>query len=525
MRIYRPRYVKKKELKHSRSNRILKMHCDIHGDLIGQSDDYNIIVYESLDDIENKIIIKCFKCIDEKVRMQKEHNYSLYEKANKESYRKFGKKVKVFEHTSSILFFIALFGSVYFIYLWGWIEGLVPTSFFLIMGIISYVRGEELKKQYHEYRTQITPKLPYVTETRLIVDSERKTVEKWIAKKEKIRNEKVDYTFEEIDKMTGIQFENYIKNLLSKIGYENAETTKASGDEGVDIFAFKNEKKIAIQCKRYEGKVSNSAIQEVFSGMHYYECEEAIVITNSTFTESAVTLAKKHKVKLINRNGLFDLIEKANGHISTNYVRNEDKKSNDDFREEQNTYKFNINEDKEVKPKVIDIPPTTSRETEQYEFLNNLVERIKTKVEKHWLEDKVIIFSTIPSDDWIGSLYSIDERHIKEHIIMAIISIEWTYLLSQIRDLYKYEEVLNTVIINKIGEHMILCLHDHYLPIAKGALRLTGKERESFIGLAIHTYIELGLVTYDEIKLTEYSTVLGRTVFSKIGIGMKLVIK
>ncbi|MDR7080198.1 HJR/Mrr/RecB family endonuclease [Neobacillus niacini] len=83
-----------------------------------------------------------------------------------------------------------------------------------------------------------------------------------------------------------------------------------------NIAANKKGKKIAIQCKRYKGKITNKAIQEVFSGKFVYSCDEAYVITISYFTENAIQLAKNHKVKLIIRDRLFDLVEQVNENLS-----------------------------------------------------------------------------------------------------------------------------------------------------------------------------------------------------------------
>ncbi len=101
------------------------------------------------------------------------------------------------------------------------------------------------------------------------------------------------------DNMTGIEFERYIENLLSKIGY-NVFRTPSSGDQGVDIIAEdESKRRIAIQTKKYKDKVGNYAVQEVAAGRKYYKCSEAWVITNSTFTVSAIQLAKANNVKLI----------------------------------------------------------------------------------------------------------------------------------------------------------------------------------------------------------------------------------
>jgi HJR/Mrr/RecB family endonuclease len=48
----------------------------------------------------------------------------------------------------------------------------------------------------------------------------------------------------------------------------------------------------------------------VFTGMDYYGCDNAIVITNSNFTENAINLAKSLNVQLINRDKVYKMMSK-----------------------------------------------------------------------------------------------------------------------------------------------------------------------------------------------------------------------
>lgn len=105
-----------------------------------------------------------------------------------------------------------------------------------------------------------------------------------------------------IDYMSGIEFEYFIAELLKQRGFYNVRVTEASGDYGVDIVAMKEGHIWAIQCKKYSGSVGVSAVQEVFSGKQFYNCDKAVVITNSTFTQSARNLALKTNVELWDKN-------------------------------------------------------------------------------------------------------------------------------------------------------------------------------------------------------------------------------
>ena len=65
---------------------------------------------------------------------------------------------------------------------------------------------------------------------------------------------------------------------------------------------------LAIQVKRYTGKVGIKAVQEIISGTLYYKANKAIVATNSFYTGQAIKLAKAANVTLIDRTMLINLL-------------------------------------------------------------------------------------------------------------------------------------------------------------------------------------------------------------------------
>lgn len=109
------------------------------------------------------------------------------------------------------------------------------------------------------------------------------------------------YTIEDVDLLNGIEFEQFISTLFVRLGFKTA-VTKSTKDQGVDIIAEKDKIKYAIQTKCYANTVSNSAIQEVVAGLSFYQCDKAVVVTNSFFTDSAIELAKANGVILWDRN-------------------------------------------------------------------------------------------------------------------------------------------------------------------------------------------------------------------------------
>src|SRR5260370_20876596 len=55
---------------------------------------------------------------------------------------------------------------------------------------------------------------------------------------------------DQIDTMSGIEFEQYVAAVLQGVGYRALKYTKTTGDFGVDLIATKGKGKIAVQCKR-----------------------------------------------------------------------------------------------------------------------------------------------------------------------------------------------------------------------------------------------------------------------------------
>lgn len=113
------------------------------------------------------------------------------------------------------------------------------------------------------------------------------------------------------DEIDGFDFEKLTKTLLEKNNYDNITVTKASGDYGADVIAYKDNIKYAIQCKKYSEKVGVKAIQEVIAAKTMYKCHVGVVLTNNYFTPNAEKLAESNGILLWDKNKLEELIEKA----------------------------------------------------------------------------------------------------------------------------------------------------------------------------------------------------------------------
>lgn len=105
---------------------------------------------------------------------------------------------------------------------------------------------------------------------------------------------------------TGIDFENQCATVLERTGWK-VSTTKASGDQGADIIARKEHLTIVLQCKLYSKPVGNSAVQEAHAAKFHYGTKFAGVVTNSSYTKSAIALAASTEVALLHFEDLPNL--------------------------------------------------------------------------------------------------------------------------------------------------------------------------------------------------------------------------
>lgn len=99
---------------------------------------------------------------------------------------------------------------------------------------------------------------------------------------------------------SGEEFEDFLCEKINELPYVNCQKTKATGDQGVDLIVEVGGKKIAVQCKLYSYPVGNDAVQQVIAGKVYYKCDEAIVVSNASFTTAAKELASTAGVLLVN---------------------------------------------------------------------------------------------------------------------------------------------------------------------------------------------------------------------------------
>lgn len=118
----------------------------------------------------------------------------------------------------------------------------------------------------------------------------------------------LDDLFLRVDQMCGEDFEVFVGQTLEHHGFSNITYTPATNDYGVDLLAFKENIKYAIQCKRYSTTVGSAAVQEVVSGIAYYKCDKGVVVTNNFYTTNALNLAQANNIDLIDKTELAKML-------------------------------------------------------------------------------------------------------------------------------------------------------------------------------------------------------------------------
>lgn len=113
-----------------------------------------------------------------------------------------------------------------------------------------------------------------------------------------------------VDQMDGFEFEEFVARLLRHNGYREVDVTPASGDKGADVIAISPDgRRTCFQCKHYAGNVGTAAVQEVLAVMRYYNCSQAVVITNAQYTRQARELAQQTGVYLMDYSWISALME------------------------------------------------------------------------------------------------------------------------------------------------------------------------------------------------------------------------
>ncbi|HEY3265957.1 MAG TPA: restriction endonuclease [Armatimonadota bacterium] len=109
---------------------------------------------------------------------------------------------------------------------------------------------------------------------------------------------------DQVDRMSGLDFEKFVEVMFQRLGYR-VERTPYIGDYGGDVVLSKDGVRTVVQAKRWNRKVGLKAVQEVVAAKGKYGCSEAMVVTNSSYTQQARELARANGVRLWSREDLI----------------------------------------------------------------------------------------------------------------------------------------------------------------------------------------------------------------------------
>ena len=108
----------------------------------------------------------------------------------------------------------------------------------------------------------------------------------------------------EIDKMTGLEFEERMYNYFKRAGFK-VNKTKISNDFGCDLILTKNNEVTVVQTKRWISKIGVKAVQEVCAAIKHYNADYGMLITNSSLTVNARKLAASNNIYIWERSDLI----------------------------------------------------------------------------------------------------------------------------------------------------------------------------------------------------------------------------
>ncbi len=103
-----------------------------------------------------------------------------------------------------------------------------------------------------------------------------------------------------VDDMTGEEFEDWLGVLFRRGGWL-VRHTAGSGDFGADLLITQDGVTWVVQAKRQTRPVGVAAVQQAAAARPHYDADSAMVVTNTTFTAQAITLAASAGVVLWDR--------------------------------------------------------------------------------------------------------------------------------------------------------------------------------------------------------------------------------
>ena len=116
---------------------------------------------------------------------------------------------------------------------------------------------------------------------------------------------------EQVERMDPGHFERLAGMIYQSRGYFAREVPKV-GENGADVLLEKGGERTVVRAKLHAHEVGDAAVREAQAAKAFYHCQHAILLTTHHFPPSAVELAARGGITLVDREGLVTLLDAFN---------------------------------------------------------------------------------------------------------------------------------------------------------------------------------------------------------------------
>ncbi|WP_331766317.1 restriction endonuclease [Embleya sp. NBC_00896] len=111
-------------------------------------------------------------------------------------------------------------------------------------------------------------------------------------------------TLEEVDLLTGTQFEELVADLCRRDGFAEVRRVGGSGDNGADVLCrLPDGRRAVIQCKRYTPtrRIAPKEVRDLLGAKTHFAADVAVFVTTTTFTRQSTAFAVENGILAIHR--------------------------------------------------------------------------------------------------------------------------------------------------------------------------------------------------------------------------------
>jgi restriction system protein len=98
--------------------------------------------------------------------------------------------------------------------------------------------------------------------------------------------------------LRGVKLENEVAIIYRELGYA-VETTKATGDEGIDLILRRDGSTTLVQCKGRSKSIGVGAIRDLYGVLMHHRADRAILVCPIGFTEGVIAFVHGKPIDLL----------------------------------------------------------------------------------------------------------------------------------------------------------------------------------------------------------------------------------